>query len=222
MTSSAEQAPSSEGSDRGVALLIAVTAIVAALITLVAVGSSSDASGSWQSALRQEVARGAAAVEDIRYVYSVEAPGAFEVAVGEVQAQEYRAAAASAAPEVRSRLEARAQVLEMATGVIKPSIEMATAAYALPSGGYDPLKRLSEELADPARVNRDPDGAMAAGDSAAERANRLMGSIVVVGFALLFGALAQAFRGARRVFLACGWLVLGAGLVVAMAGGLLP
>jgi hypothetical protein len=219
MTSSAE--PASDSSDRSVALLIAIAAVVAALITFVAVRSSSDASSSWQSALRQEVARGAAAVEDIRYVYAVEAPGAFQVAASEIQAQEYRVAASSAAPDLRSRLEARAQVLEMAVGVIKPSIEMATDAYALPSGGYDTLKRLSERLADPQRVTRDPDGAMAAGDEAAARSVRLMDSIVVVAFAFLFGALAQAFHGARRVFLACGWVALGVGLALALSGGLL-
>ena len=50
-------AAQSDGNDRGVALLLAVAAIVAAIITLVAVTSSSDASSAWQSALRQEVAR---------------------------------------------------------------------------------------------------------------------------------------------------------------------
>ena len=221
MTSSA--GPDSDTSDRGVALLIAVAAVVVAFITLVAVRVSGDASSSWQSALRQEVARGAAAVEDIRYVYGVEAPAAFQVAIGEVQAEEYRVAAgSSAAPEIRSRLEARAQVLDMAVGVIKPSIEMATQAYALSSGGYDTLKRLSEQLADPERVPRDPDGAMATGDEAAARSVRLVNSIVAVAFAFLFGALAQAFRRPRRVLLACGWVALGGGLAVALAGGLLP
>ena len=109
------QTPPAEAdtSDRGVALLLAVAAVCAALITLVAVNSSNDASTAWQSALRQEVARGVQAVEDIRYTYEVDMPGAFQIASLEVQAQEYRAAASSAAPEVRPQLEAHAQVLEM-------------------------------------------------------------------------------------------------------------
>lgn len=210
-----------DGGDRGVASLLAVAAIVVAIITLVAVRSSGDASGQWQSALRQEIARGALAVQDIRTIYRVEALSAFQVAVSEVQAQEYRTAASSAAPEVRSRLEARAAVLEMAVGVLKPSVEMAAPAYALPSGGYDTLRRLSERLNDPARDARDPDGTMAIGDAAAARSERLMASIVIVAFAFLFGALAQAFRQPRRVLLVCGWVALGIGLSVAMAGGLL-
>lgn len=211
----------SAGNDRGVALLLAAAAIVAAIITLVAVTSSSNASSAWQSALRQEVARGVQAVNDLHYVYEVEAPGAFRVATSEVQAEEYRAAAASAVPEVAARLDSQAQVLEMSVEALRSSIEMAVPAYALPAGGYDTLRRLADRLADPARVVRDPDGAMATGDAAASRADRLMDSIVIVGFAFLFGALAQTFRRAQRQFLVMGWLALGAGVAVALLGGLI-
>ena len=155
-------------------------------------------------------------------MYRVDAPGAFQVALSEVQAEEYRAAASSAEPGTLARLDARAQVVEMALGVIKPSVEMAAPAYALPGGGYDTLKRLSEQLADPTRPSYDPDGAMATGDQDAARSVRLMDSIVIVAFAFLFGALAQAFRGGRRVFLICGWVALTAGVAVALVGGLLP
>jgi hypothetical protein len=203
-----------------VALLLAVAAVAAALITLVALNSSSDASSAWQSALRQEVARGAVAVEDIRYVYAVEAPTAFQIAALEIQAEEYRRAASGAAPEVAAALEARAQVLEMTLASMRSTIEMAVPAYALPEGGYDPLKRLAEALADPERVVYDPDGAMSTGDLAASRSDRLMTAIVVIGMAFLFGALAQASRGARRPLLILGWLALGAGVALAMAGGL--
>ena len=215
------QTPAAEAdtSDRGVALLLAVAAVCAALITLVAVNSSNDASTAWQASLRQEVARGVQAVEDIRYTYEVDMPGAFQVASLEVQAQEYRAAASSAAPEVRPQLEAHAQTLDMTIDSLRPSIELAAPAYALPGGGYDTLKRLSERLADPTRKAYDPDGTMASGDLAASRSDRLMYSIVVIGFAFLFGALAQAFRGARRPLLILGWLALGTGVVAALAWG---
>ena len=203
------------------ALLLAAAAVVAAIITLVALNSSSDSSSSWQSALRQEVARGVSAVNDIHYVYEVEAPGAFQVAVGEVQAEEYRHAASSAAPDVEARLAARAKVLEMSVAALRTSFEMAVPAYALPSGGYDPLRRLAEQLSDPTRVARDPDGAMATGDAAASRADRLIDSIVIVSFAFLFGALAETFWRARRRWLAMGWVMLGLGVLVAIAGGLI-
>ena len=214
-------ASSAPGSDRGVALLLAMAAVVAAVITLVALNSSSDASSSWQSALRQDVARGVSAVNDIHYVYEVEAPGAFQIAVGEVQAEEYRRAASSAAPDIAARLSARAEVLEMSVAAVRTSFEMAVPAYALPSGGYDPLHRLADQLADPTRVTRDPDGAMATGDAAAARADRLIDSIVIVSLAFLFGALAETFWRARRQLLASGWLMLGLGVLVATAGGLI-
>jgi hypothetical protein len=203
-----------------VALLLAVAAVAAALITLVALNSSSDASSAWQSAMRQEVGRGAAAVEDIRWVYAIEAPSAFQIAALEVQAEEYRKAASSAAPEVASALETRAQVLDMTLDALRSSIEMAVPAYALPGGGYDPLKRLSEALADPARNVHDPDHAMTVGDLAAARSDRLMTAIVVIGLAFLFGALAQGIQRARRPLLILGWLALAAGVGVALAGGL--
>ena len=210
-----------EAGDRGVALLLAVAAVLAAVITLVALNSSSDASSAWQSALRQEVARGVNAVNDIHYVYEVEAPAAFQVATSEVQAEEYRKVASSAAPDIAVQLQARAQVLEMSVDALRTSIEMAVPAYALPHGGYDTLHRLSDALADPTRVSRDPDGTMAVGDTAAARSDRLMDSIVVVALAFLFGALAQTFPRFRRRLLVMGWLALCAGLLAALAAGLI-
>jgi len=203
-----------------VALLLATAAVVAAIITLVALDSANDASGAWQSSLRQDVKRGVAAVEDIRFIYEVEGPAAFQVATQEVQAQEYRTAASSAAPEIRTQLDARAQVLEMTVEALRPSVAMAVPAYALSAGGYDVLKRLSERLADPTRIVTDPDTTMALGDAAAARGDRLIDSIVIIGFAFLFGALAQTFTSARRKLLAMGWLVLGLGALAAVAGGL--
>ena len=65
----------------------------------------------------------------------------------------------------------------------------------------------------------DPDGAMATGDAAASRADRLIDSIVIVAFAFLFGALAETFLRQRRRLLAMGWLMLGLGVTVAITGG---
>ena len=107
----------------------------------------------------------------------------------------------------------------MTVAALRPSIELATAAYAMPGGGYDTLKRLAERLSDPAHRTYDPDGTMARGDQAAARSVRLMDSIVVIGFAFLFGALAQAFRGARRPLLIVGWVALAAGVAAAFATG---
>ena len=64
------------------------------------------------------------------------------------------------------------------------------------------------------------DGAQV-GDVVRADADFLMDGIVIVGLAFLFGALAQAVRGRRRQFLIVGWLALGIGVAVALAGGLL-
>jgi hypothetical protein len=211
--------------DRGVAILLAITAVVAAWITFVAVTASSDAGGDWQSALRQEVARGAAAVEAIRYVYGVEAPAALQVTTEQVLADAARAAAASADPSAAAALEAQAEVADQVRGLLEPNAEMARPAYALEGGGYDPVRRLADSLATeaarPDAVVRHPDAQEAAGDVAAARVNRLMLAIQVVSLAFLFGALAQAWRPWRRPLLAVGTVALVIGGVLALVGGLL-
>lgn len=206
-------------------MLLAVAAVVATIVTLIAVNASGDSSDAWQSALRADVARGVAAVQDIRYVYEVEAPAAFGVAGSEVQAEEYRRAASSAPPMVRAGLELRAQALDLALDTVRGGAEMAVPAYALPAGAYDTRRRLADRIgargADPTYVARDPDGLMALGDAAAARSVRLMDSLVVIAFAFLFGALAEAFARWRQTLLRFGWLALGAGSVAAVTSGLL-
>ncbi len=212
-------------SDRGVASLLAVAAMVAAWVTFVAVNASGGAGSSWQTALRQEVARGAGAVEAIRYVYGVEAPAAFRVATEEVVEAVAREAAASAEPSIAAALDQQAQVAGQVVGILRQAAEMAGPEYALADGGYDPVRRLADSLAAnvalPDAPVRDPEARLAEGDLEAALALRLMGAIVVISFAFLFGALAQAWRAWRRPLLWCGWIALLSGGVLAISGGML-
>ena len=215
--------PSDEHDGRHVAILLACAAVLAALVTTGAAFLSGAASNSWQSALGNEVKRSAVALEELRYVYSVEADQAFTVATEEVRAQELRAAASLQPASIGATLTAEADVYDGAAEAMRPASDVAKdARYALPGGGYDIGLRLADSSTADARANaaagmEDPDALMASGDSGADRATRLQAVAIAVGAAFLFGAMAQAFRQRRRLFLALGWAALLVATLLALA-----
>lgn len=201
---------------RGVAILLATAAVLAAILTARAALIGSDASDLWQRSLRTEVKRSAFALEEIRYVYNSEAQVAFSNAMEQVRAQELRASAARQSPDARPALEAEAKVHDGTVTVLLSASEVASdPAYALDSGGYDLVKRLAHNrAASPDALALDPDVLMAAGDHATQRAIRMMSSTIPVGVAFLVGALGQAWLRRRRLLLALGWsCLLAAGML---------
>jgi hypothetical protein len=90
--------------------------------------------------------------------------------------------------------------------------------YALEGGGYDVVLWLADQrIQSPLDLTIDPGRDVAAGDLAADQAIRLMSTTIAVGFAFLFGALAQAFRPARTLLLVAGWTSLLVGVLLALA-----
>ena len=87
-----------EGGNIGVAVLLAIAAVVAAIIGTRASIVSSDASDAWQSALRTEEKRAAGAMNDIGQVYQVELPLAMRATQARLVSAERQAAASSACP----------------------------------------------------------------------------------------------------------------------------
>jgi FlaG/FlaF family flagellin (archaellin) len=85
-----------EVEDRTVAVLLALAAVVGIVLGGRASLVRSSATDAWQGALRQEIKRAAGAVEDVRYVYTSEAPIAFQVDEAKIRATEARRAAARA------------------------------------------------------------------------------------------------------------------------------
>jgi len=207
-----------ERGKRAVALLLALAAIAAALVTARAALLIGDASGAWQSALRLEVKRSALALEDIRFVYGSEAVLTFGIAIAEVRAEEQRARA-SGDPELAAILEAEAQVYEGALEGLRLASEIASdPRYALSGGGYDLQLRIADaRLRAPDTLAIDPDATMESGNRASERGVRMISSAVVVAFALLFGALAQSLKRRRMLLLVLGWAALLAGGSLAIA-----
>ena len=214
-------AAASGSSSRAVAILLAVAAIVAAIITARASLVASDATSAWNGAVSVEQRRGAMLLEQFRYTYAIEGDQAFMIATAEEKAAALRAAAAapSLPPDVAAALAAEAEVQQQLRDLVGPSSEIVSdPRYVLPDGGYDLQRRLADtRAADPENIALDPLIEMAAGDAAADEANRLMLATIGVAMAFLCGALAQAFGRHRRLLLTLGWAALAVGSAAAVA-----
>ncbi|HEY5434241.1 MAG TPA: hypothetical protein VIK13_03340 [Candidatus Limnocylindrales bacterium] len=204
---------------RGVAILLGMAAILATIVGVRATALSSDASDTWQSALRTEVKRSAGALADIRYLYMTEVPPVVTILGDRMQEAELRAAAARETGAVAQTLTREADVKASVVSAISTSYELAThPAYALPGGGVNLGLRLSDlRNQDPDLVALDPDALQAAGDALGLKAEAMTLPLLPIGLAALFGALAQPFAGRRRLLLALGAGALALGALTAAA-----
>ncbi|MBA2359230.1 MAG: hypothetical protein H0V84_12475 [Actinobacteria bacterium] len=201
-----------EGYARAAAILLALAAVVG--ITLGARASllSSDATDAWQSAVRQEIKRAAASVEDVRFVYSDEGPQVFSIDVARLRAEELRKAAAAATGQAREVLTLEAETYSRYVAqVAKPPLPVG-ARYRTPEGGFDAPKRLADNRRRyPDLVAIDPQEPQRAGDELSRRAMFEIAATIPAALAFLLGALAEVFARPRR------WLLLGGAAAVAAA-----
>ena len=204
-------------SHRGVALLLGAAAITAAVVGALAAGHSSDAADAWNSAVRLELKRATAAVEDVRYLYQSELPQAVTVLSARSQAAAYTAAA-SANPAGAPALTIAANGQLNAASAMEGSVPLVgDTKYALPEGGVDLARRLSDlRNESPDLVGIDPDAAQAEGDALAAKSGWLLLALIPLGICALLGTLAQAFRGSRAILLMAGSVLLGAGVIAAV------
>jgi hypothetical protein len=211
-----------DGSHRGVALLLGGAAIAAALIGALAAGHASDASDAWNSAVRLDLKRATAAVEDVRYIYQAEFPQAVTILSPRSLAAAY-AVAASADPVNAPALSLAASGQTNAASAMEQSIALTSKAkYALPNGGVDLARRLADVRNEkPDLVAIDPAAAQAQGDELAAKSRWLLLALVPLGVCGLMGTLAQAFRRARTPLLALGATLLGVGVIAAVAAEVL-
>ncbi len=205
-------------SHRGVALLLGAVAVLAAIVGARSTAIANDATDLWQSALRTDVKRSAAALEDIRYVYQAEVPVALVVMGGRLKADELRTAAAATTGEAAVRLALEADVETGVVSAIEGTSSLVTdPAYALPGGGVNLGQRLADERATSQYlVDLDPDALAEEGDHLAGKGSSMTLALLPLGFAALFGAMAQPFWRARRLLLAAGAGALGIGAAIAL------
>jgi hypothetical protein len=202
-----------------VALLAAAAAVLIALLGVRASMLGSEASAVWQQAVRNEVKRAAATVEDLRYLYETEAVATLEVVRATVVAEEYRRAADLAQGAVKEALLAEAARADQLVTFYRAGSPIASdPKYALDGGGYSIVGRLVDlRAANPDLVAIDPDGMEQVGDRLAAKATVAIASAIPASFTFLFAALANAFRARRRPLMAAGVVTLLVSVVAAVA-----
>lgn len=90
-------------------------------------------------------------------------------------------------------------------------------AYALPGGGVDLGQRLAHQRAENADlVSLDPDAIAAEGDHLATKGSSMTIALLPLGFAALFGAMAQPFWRRRRLLLGMATGAMGTGVAIAL------
>lgn len=202
---------------RGLAVLLAVAALLAGALGARTALLASSASSDWQQAVRQEVKWAAAAVEDLRFVYGSEADQAFRAVEAAVRAEEYRAAADQKSGFARSVLLAEAAAQDQLLDALVPASEVAKdPRYSREDGSYDLGLRLRDvRNLYPDLVAIRPDDPQAAGDRLARQAISETAVSIPVALTFLFGALAKGFHNRRRLFLTLGTLALACGIAAA-------
>lgn len=215
------EAPNDGGGHGAVAVLLALAAVVGVALGGRASLVSSSATDAWQLALRQEIKRGAAEVEDVRYVYNSEAPIAFNYRAVKLRAQEIRQAAKTAPADAKATLELEAKALDVYAENLGGSIQkgLADDRYTTPAGGFDAAKRLADQRKRyPDLVAIDPDEAQRSGDRLSRQSILEMAATIPAGIAFLLGAVAEAFTRPRRWLLIAGFVLVagacGIGIVV--------
>ncbi len=203
---------------RGIAVLLGMVAILAAIVGARSTALANDATDAWQSALRTEVKRSAAALEDIRYVYQTEVPVALVVMSGRLKADELGRAASSASGDVAATLAMEAAIEKGVVTSTEGSAPLVTdPAYALPGGGVDLGQRLTDLRAERQDLaNLDPDTIAAGGDHLATKGSSMTIALLPLGFAALLGAMAQPFWRRRRLLLGMATGAMGTGIAIAL------
>ena len=215
--------------DYGVAWLALVAAIAAGVLPCWAALLSAKADGGWQTALREELTWSAALVEDVRFVYTDQAPDIFRVDLAEARAAALRDAAADrtdlggqvAMAEARAELELAFRTRRRLG--MSPEQEE---AYRRPDGSFDLQRRLAHERnLHPNLVGMDPGRQQAAGDRAGGRAGWVAVAMVPVAGAFVLAALAYRAGHGRhrrpvlhRRLLGLGYGLLGVAALMALGG----
>ena len=191
-----------------VAVLLAVAAIAAALVGARVSILSNDASGKWQSSVRQEIKRSTAVEEDVRWLYENELPRIIQI----LQTRLVIAAlptAPSGDANVDAAVARERKIQQDVLTVLEDNFDPARADYSLPGGGVDLGKRLSELRASyPELLNIDPIAVRNQGERLAYKATVMSVALVPLGLVGLLGALAQTFERRRRELLLAGFTIL--------------
>jgi hypothetical protein len=212
-----DEPPDSGETPTVVAVLLAVAAVVAAVIGARAALLTDSGSDTWHQTIREDVKRGAALVEDVRFVYTEEAPLAFQAAEGAVRSEEARREARSTGGISKSLLEVHAGAQAGVVETVITSSKLASSEkYATPKGP-DVIERLADVRAEnPDLVSLDPDATEDRGSELNFEGSMLVATTIPAGLGFLCGALANGFPSRRRWLVPLGFALTGVSLVLAL------
>ncbi|MEU4513626.1 hypothetical protein AB0G05_29355 [Nonomuraea wenchangensis] len=175
-------------------VLQALVTLLAALILAVSALLSSEATGAWHDALRQQIKRSAMSLENIRHVYADEAPDALRVAVAETRAARLRL---GADPLTRTEAAVETQVAwHLRTAHRGDGTLLDGDRYRVPGKGFDVPKRLA--ALERAAAAPQPEAALREGDRAGDLASLIGMLTVPIVLAYLVGQAALLTRRRRR------------------------
>jgi hypothetical protein len=203
---------------RGPAILLTAAAVAVAIVGGRASLRSADATYLWHDAVRQEVRRAAAYVEDIRFVYSSEMPVALKVNEARLRQEELAKAIPTAPPTVRSLLEVEQRAQSELAKALSQNVDLVSDPRYQTPDGFDVARRLADARAkNPGLVATHPDVPESEGDDASDHAIRLVAVTPLIAGAFLCGSLAQGVARRRRGWLAGGTAFLLVGVAAAVA-----
>jgi hypothetical protein len=216
-----EAGADTEQEDRGipwVTLLLVGAAVFGAIIGIRAALVDNNGGDNLDRSVRQDVKRGAAVVESIRFVYAEEAPAAVQVAEARIRARDLRAAAKGKPVQVADYLRSEAAAQDQLVKTLEPTHPITSnPKYRKPDGSYDVPLRLADERAErPDLVHIDPDATQQLGLDNAQTATLLRGTTIPLAVAFMFGALTEGFPARRRPFLIAGYAFLVLGVLLAI------
>ena len=203
---------------RGVAILLAVSALVAAVIGGRVAFRSFTATSLWQSSVREETKQAAAYVEQLRFVYTSEQPVAFALAEAKFRAEELDKVAPTVGGLDRIVIELEQAIQEyLSSDAIAESSPLFNDERYRSEVGFDIARRVADARnEDPDLIAIDPEKTRQAGNRASTHAIRLLATTIVIALAFMFGTFAQGFPGRRQAFLTVGYALLGLGAVSAV------
>jgi hypothetical protein len=211
--------PADPPARRGVAILLAASALVAAVIGGRVAFRSFTATSLWQQSVREETKRAAAYVETLRYVYTSEQPLAFALSEARFRSEELEKMLPTLSGTDRSAVELE-QVLQnyLSSGKLAEASPLFSDPKYQSDKGFDITRRLADQLNEnPDLLAIDPEGTRAAGNKASTHAIRLMATTIIVAVAFMCGTLAQGFARRRQAFLTVGTVLLIIGTASAAA-----
>jgi hypothetical protein len=192
-----------------VPILLALAAVVAAILGARAAVVSSNASGEWQTAAREEVKRSAALVEDVRYVYGVEAAVALRAASAAIEADELRQSAGPLNGAEKAAVETEAFVRQSSADLMTGAFDLTKDPKYRAGDGYDVASRLADvRNQHPELVALDPGATMDQGSEDSRHGWLLVSTAIPAAVAFLCGSLAHGFPRYRSPLTVAGFALV--------------